>query len=115
MFGPLLDPNDNQPVCDECWHEHFEFECIRCGNYDNNETQHRYLVILEECGGMKPGIYRTLGSYWCSNYFDMWFNEWALSRIKDADGEYYNQGDYPSGHLCYGCRLELNLVERTTV
>ena len=113
-FGPRQDPGDGQPICDDCWHEHFEFECFRCGNSGDIEDQHRYLVILKECGGMKPGIYRTLGAYFTSNYFDMWWNAWNLSRLRDADGKFYNEHDLPSGHLCYGCQLELNLVEVTT-
>lgn len=110
--GPRLDASGSA-MCDECWHEHHEFTCIRCGNYDDDEDQHRYLVILEECGGMKPGIYRTRGAYFTSNYFDMWWNPWNLSRIRDADGDFYNEADMPSGHLCYGCRNEMGLTERT--
>ena len=103
---------EGQPICDDCFHEHYEFDCIRCGSSDLIENRH-HLVILEKCGGLTPGIYFIKDRpYFTSNYFDMWWNPWALSRIKDADGRYLNEFDYPSGHLCYGCLNELGIVER---
>lgn len=113
-FGPATDPNDGQAVCDDCFHEHFEFNCIRCGNSESDEDQHRYLLILEECGGLQPGIYAvTRRPYFTSNYFDMWWNKGALTYLRAADGNYYNEGDYPSGHLCSGCRSEMGLTTFT--
>jgi hypothetical protein len=113
-FGPATDPSDGTPMCDDCFHDHFEFACIRCGNYDLSEDKHRYLVILEECGGLTPGIYSIIElPYFTSNYFDMWWNTDRLTRIRDADGSYYNEGDYPSGHLCTGCRVEMGLTTFT--
>lgn len=98
-------------VCDECWDEHNTFPCFRCECSSDNDTMN-YLAILEECGGLGPGIYRiNRRPYFISNYFDMWWIKESLSRIRDADGEYSNPADYSSGFLCYGCQREMNLVE----
>lgn len=112
--NPRTDPNDGTSICDKCYNQHFEFECIRCASYGDIEDQHRYLVILEECGGFGPGIYRiNRRPYYTSNYFDMWWNKGCLSRLRDADGKYANFDEFPSGHLCFGCQCEMNLIEVT--
>lgn len=113
--SPRLDV-DETAICDQCYHDNFEFTCSRCEGYGDNEDQHRYLVIFEECGGLRPGIYRiNRKPYFISNYFDMWWIKESLSRLRDADGYYADQDLYPSGHLCYGCQREMGLVEATTI
>ncbi len=112
--SPSRDPNDGQSVCDRCYSDNFTFDCVRCGSEGDIEDQHRYLIILEECGGLGPGIYRINDRpYFTSNYFNMWWNVRCLSRLRDADGRYANLYEFPSGHLCYECQHEMNLVELT--
>lgn len=39
VSNPRIDELDNTPICDECWHDHFEFTCSLCQNYEDKEYE----------------------------------------------------------------------------
>lgn len=103
-------PQDvKEPICDNCYNEHFEFTCFWCGNYEHEDYQGDLLVIAKECGGLGPGVYRIKKRpYFTSNYFNMWWDTYALEKVRDipADWNPYDNR-YPSGHLCVGCQKRI--------
>lgn len=105
----------DEPICDECFHDHFEFTCNRCGNYEYEEFQHYWLVVFETDLGspreapITPGIYEIVSfPYYggpiiggCSLYGH------SLRRTKATID--FRQGNYPCGHLCRTCAKNLHL------
>ncbi len=115
---------DDGILCDECYHEHYEFECCRCGNYDHVKVQHRFLVVFVETNGLfgpvAPGLYRiTEFPYYGGPIIgDGWLENHALERAGDIPLrkawnletrdfdliEPVPMDDYPCGHLCGHCQ-----------
>lgn len=110
---PLLDKNDGKPCCDECYHEHFEFTCFWCDEYEDDEYMDGILVIAEECGGLPSGLYRILSKpYFISDMFNMNWLKDSFHRIGDLPPTFIvDPDDYPSGHLCRDCQQRV-LVPR---
>lgn len=104
---PRLDDNGD-PICDDCWHDKNEFDCVRCEEYGDTVDMHRYLVVMEETDDVSPGIYCTVGTYYVDYMIGGNLYPWALSRIMDVPRDCTS--DYPCGHLCYGCQLALGLI-----
>lgn len=90
-------------MCDQCWHDEYEFTCAFCENYEHNDHQHDFLVVWQKTTGVEPGVYRTLGSYWTSDMFSMWLHPDQLERVGDIP-KGKGGGHYPCGHLCLKCR-----------
>ncbi len=123
MCGELLDDEerlnsrlheDGDLICDRCYTDEYEFTCYYCWEYAPIEDQHKMLVVNEECGGLKRGVYRIIDSpYYTSNYFNMWFNpecfEFVCAVPKDLlrPEEMFLGGSYPTGHLCQGCQYKV--------
>ncbi len=105
----IANPIPEGAICESCYHEHFEFTCYRCQNYDHEDEQHKMLVIAEECGGLPRGVYRiTDFPYYTSNYFDMRWNKFNLEWIGPMPEELSAEDvNYPSGHLCRDCQLKI--------
>lgn len=109
--SPRTDPRDEQPICDECYHEHFEFTCCDCCNYGDVADQHNLLVVFEVVSSMggpreiSPGIYRIKegpyhgGPIIGSGYL---YGD-NLERIADVNPDMDGEG-YPCGHLCLECQ-----------
>jgi hypothetical protein len=101
---------DGDLLCDECYHDNFEFTCCLCENYEHTDHQHDYLVIFEKCGGLARGVYRIKSfPYYTSNYFSMWWNRESLAKVHGLPWKFSSDDGYPSGHICWGCRNELGL------
>ena len=102
-FGGLL--------CCDCEHEHLDFVCCRCQNYERNEHQDECLVVFEPVlgypsGGHVPtGVYRILtGPYHGGPLIgEAYFFEESLQRIGDLTEEYWEEFGAPCGHLCRDC------------
>lgn len=43
--NPRLDPDDGEPMCDDCYHDHCEFTCCCCAEYGETKDQHNMLVV----------------------------------------------------------------------
>ena len=99
-----LDP-DGSIICDRCYGEHFQFKCCRCLDYEEDEHQHEFLVVWEQVGEVKPGIYQVVEySYWGGPLIgDGWLDARALRRVRDLEEDAEGNG-YPCGRLCMGCR-----------
>lgn len=56
----------SEPICCECFHEHYEFTCDKCENYEHIDHQHQFLVVYEKehglglYGDVEPGIYEIV-------------------------------------------------------
>jgi hypothetical protein len=98
--------DSGEAICDSCYSDEHEFNCCWCGEYDSVDVQHRMIVLFEECGRMDRGIYRIDSfPYYTSDYFNMWFNEYAMTRLGDVPKDLQAQQDnYPAGHLCEFCQ-----------
>ena len=110
--NPHTDPNDGEPVCDDCYHEHFEFTCCDCQEYGDVKDQHNLLVVFEEvdsCGGptrkVAPGVYRIKeGPYHGGPIIGSGYLYGGnLKRIADVNPDMGGNG-YPCGHLCLECQ-----------
>jgi hypothetical protein len=102
---------DGDLLCDECYHDRYEYTCCMCGNYEHIDNEGDYLVLFEKCGGLVRGVYRIKSRpYYTSNYFDMWWNLEALEKVRGLPWKFSESEDgYPSGTICWGCRNELGL------
>ncbi len=115
--NPHRDEDDDgnetgEPICDECYHENYEFTCCCCSEYGHVSDQHKMLVVFEETHSMggpertvAPGIYRIKGRPY---YGDMmigpgWLYGDKLERIADVNPDMDGDG-YPCGHLCAACQ-----------
>lgn len=96
-----------EPICYDCWREHFTFHCAFCWNIYDNEDQHEVLVVWEDFQKDVPkGVYRiATGPYWCDAITDAWLIASALQRIGNIPEEVQREDDfYACGHLCRGCQ-----------
>lgn len=103
LDSPRTD-EDGDPICDDCYHEHYEFTCRCCQNYGDVKDQHNLLVVFKETSGVLPGIYATKGTY-CTHALigEGWLHPGALARIADVNPDMDGEG-YPCGHLCLECQ-----------
>jgi hypothetical protein len=93
------------PMCDECWHDHYEFTCylvVKClapGDYED--------VI--------PGIYYIKsGPYHGGSLLGGGLFNRKLLRLRDLPNDSMLDRDYyPTGHLCRTCVDMLNLAKHT--
>lgn len=110
--SPRLDPR-GEVICDECYHEHFEFTCCCCENDEDDPDEairDAALVILdsEQCK-LPRGFYQVIKwPIFTSDYFSMWFHEDALRFVGPVgDSEWTETWDgYPSGQLCRACQIK---------
>ena len=109
VASPRLD-DDGKPICDECFHEEYEFVCCLCEEYGFVEDQHNFVVVFDT-EEVKPGIYRVLKApYWCHSYFSAWLYPDALEYVAPLP---MPEHDYPCGHLCKTCQDKLGLKLET--
>ena len=124
MLFRSIDPDDRTPVCDDCYHDHFEFTCCACEEYGEVEDQHKYLVVFEAVDDVEPGIYRIkYKPYFTSGLIgSSWLHPRTLDKVKDLPVRWLayvsitgkdifrelkaeEQDDgYPCGHLCADCQ-----------
>lgn len=105
-------------ICDECYHEHYEFTCCCCCNYGHVDDRHKMLVVFETCDAhgydpqtgreVWPGIYRITGGPYHGGYLvgGSWLYEDRLERIADLNPDMGGDG-YPCGHLCADCQAKI--------
>lgn len=106
---------DDEPICDDCYHEDYEFTCVWCEEYGETDDQHNLLIVLdadivriesaEEY--LKPGVYQIVKRpYYGTDYFDSWILWKAISWLCplpwDPDEHYC-----PCGHLCLSCQNKI--------
>ena len=113
LENPQIDRRDDQPICDECFHEHFEFTCCDCCNYGDVDDQHNMLVVFNSVSSMggptrevAPGIYKIAedGSYFGGPIIGSGYLYGDhLERIADVNPDMDGNG-YPCGHLCLNCQ-----------
>jgi hypothetical protein len=124
MESPRHDPDDGKPVCDECYTDHFEFNCCACEEYGDVEDQHKYIVVFETVDDVEPGFYRVKSTpYYTSGLIgSSWLHPWALVLVKPlpvrwlayvsiTGKEIYQElkaddlpDGFPCGHLCANCQ-----------
>ncbi|MGE4195980.1 MAG: hypothetical protein AB7G11_02505 [Phycisphaerales bacterium] len=114
--SPHRDAPDGDIMCDECYHDKFEFTCCKCEDYGHINDQHKYLVVFDaeeafsknDCkAGFTAGLYRVKANpYYTSDYLSAWLNTYNLERIGDLPTEADENG-YPCGHLCKKCQDEV--------
>ena len=97
--------DDGAKVCDDCWHDKYQFTCGYCEEYGRVEDQHNLLVVFEKISGVLPGIYKVIRHPYCTNAMigEGWLHPWALERIGDLWPDMADEY-YPCGHLCKVCQ-----------
>lgn len=102
---------DDEPVCDDCYREKYCFTCCRCEEYEDNEHQHKFLVVKhDECGELEvaDGVYRIVRSpYHYSSALDNGLIKSALEFVCALPNG-IELDDYPCGHLCLSCQGKLS-------
>jgi hypothetical protein len=96
-------PIPEGPICEECYHEHYEFTCCWCENYEDKDYEEKYVVLTEPTEGLHselpPGVYEVVKR----PYFrGDWIVESALRRIGDVPPEFPEIED-SDGMLCRTC------------
>lgn len=112
--NPRKDPHGDL-ICDECYHDHFEFTCSQCEEGEDIEHQGAIgsvTVVYEEVSGLgekvKPGVYRiTKWPYYADGVTECYLIENALTRITDVPEGWTNADGCPCGHLCRTCQALL--------
>lgn len=107
--NPETDTSGNT-LCDDCHHDHFEFTCCRCENYEHVDHQHEVLVVFDDDLEVPPGVYRIIDMpYYTQGMIgDSWLHPRCLERLCDLPPELGGKDwDYPCGHLCRKCREEI--------
>lgn len=110
------DPEPEGTICQECYHEHFEFTCCRCCKYDHIDYQDMWLVVFEAVEDfderdreIQPAIYEIVGFpyYGGSLLGSSWLHGRKL-RLMSAKIDFDDDG-YACGHLCRVCIKALKL------
>lgn len=104
--NPYLD--DGDVICNDCYHERYEFTCCCCAEYGHVDDQHKLLVVFEETSRVTPGIYRIgiLPYYTDCLIGSGWLHPESLTRIADLNPDMDGNG-YPCGHLCARCQSKV--------
>jgi hypothetical protein len=113
--------DDNDPICDECWHNEYEFTCCWCQNYENVAHQD-YLVISEPTpamglgpgyGPLNMGVYKIVDSpYFGGPLIGLgYLFANALEFVADLPDGIDTNG-YPCGHLCRECYAKLPQTQK---
>jgi hypothetical protein len=110
LESPYTD-EDNDIICDECEHEHFQFQCCKCEEYDHIDVQHYYLIVADDVDkSIPPGIYYIKGGPYFGGpligELGLFANK--LLRLRDLPTN-IDTGGYPCGHLCRTCVRKLEL------
>jgi len=96
---------DGDILCDECYQEHYEYECPQCCNPVENETNKKHIFItpaLAEDQGLQTGIYSVLSWPWAvSNYFSFQIIPSAIKRVADLPDEL--KDELEGNYLCEEC------------
>jgi hypothetical protein len=108
---------DGDPICDNCWHDYYEFTCCWCQNYD--EIQHQnYLAIVEptrsEYGVLGIGIYKIIDAPYFGGPLigqGYLFADSLEFAAKLPDG--IDTNGYPCGHLCRECQCKITATAKT--
>lgn len=100
-------------ICDECFHEHYEWTCDRCCEYELSEFQDIWFVVFETTPGrdqpVQPGIYEiTNFPYYGGPLIGEGYLYDSSLRLTKAKID-FEQGNYPCGHLCRRCANKLHL------
>jgi len=100
---------DGDMYCDDCWSDNFEFICCLCRNLEDDEYQHRFLVVTEptdaECGKtVAPGVYEIVETPYYGGPIIGRLHMFAdsIRRVADLPAGIDADG-CPCGHLCRGC------------
>jgi hypothetical protein len=105
IINPYLDWNcDDGVLCDECYHEHYEFTCCLCQEYGDVADQHNMIVVFEGDYGVPLGVYATDGCYYTQGLIgSSWLHPRSLRRLDEVPAKADGDG-YPCGHLCEHCQ-----------
>lgn len=105
---------DGDAICDDCYHDKYEFTCCDCCEYGHVDDQHKILVVFEavrarEGGDIEPGIYRIVGGPYHGGPMigEGYLFRSSLNRIAAVNPGMDGQG-YPCGHLCAECQGHVN-------
>lgn len=104
-----------EPICDECYSDHFEFRCCRCENYEHVDYQDEIgnLLVIQDDEGPEEvrvgtGIYRILKHPYYQ--VELLGPDWAYRESLELVTPHLNGADpspYPAGHLCRDCTVRL--------
>lgn len=113
--SPYLDGDD--PMCDECYHNNFEFTCCKCENYDHEDYQGGIgclFVIIDdsvsdENGPLTPGIYEvTEHPYYITGMIGGgWLWSYAIKKVSDSTHGINSNHAYSMDHLCRECSEQI--------
>lgn len=114
LESPNLD-GDGDPICDQCYHDKYEFTCCCCEEYGDVKDQHKMLVVFEKIGGVQPGIYGIVEfPYYTQGLIGSgWLHLSSLKRIGDVNPDMDGNG-YPCGHLCAECQAKVKAQRKGT-
>ena len=133
--SPRIDKHTGKPICDECYHEHFEFECQWCEESDEKDREMAIgslCVILQPtpCDSLRlygassphwlrigddyrshmmPGVYRVVRwPVYCSNMLSEWLYADAFEWFSPLP-DVLKGGEhwYHAGGLCRSCQWKL--------
>ena len=111
--SPQLDWDKN-PICDDCYHEEYELNCFNCENYDDQDIQHKMLVVFVPTSSsygekVQPGVYTiTGGPYWATDYFSSWLDADQLAWLCSLPESLQDDDPYyPVAHLCRDCQKQM--------
>lgn len=110
------DPRTNDQgglVCDDCYREHYTFECCLCREDDETTHQHNMVVVFNDLAGVPVGTYRVTGYpyYSCSILGDGEILPFRVERIGDVPNG-AESDDCWCGHLCRDCQANMAISEQ---
>ena len=106
-YPPGAGPEEGELICEDCYHERYEFTCCWCQNYDLDEYQHVFLVLTEKVDDFKPGVYRIVAKpYYADGMIEGFILPHAIERVCAVPDGVDTEG-YPAGHLCRECQTKI--------
>lgn len=114
--NPRLDES-KEVICDECYREHYEGECDRCGEIvEETELQMKpgeLLALWQEADGLQPGYYRVLSwPIYADGMIEghIYTDALALFTPLDDRGKVAAEGCRTlGGRLCAACQKQIGI------
>jgi hypothetical protein len=115
LESPSRGDEDNALLCDDCYHDQYEFTCFVCengGHVSQRATGHLLIIAdAEECR-VPQGVYEIKEwPYYTSDLFSMWLIPEALTLLP-VDIPEHAESNYPGGHVCARCEEKIRADPR---
>ncbi len=102
---------DSDIMCDDCYHDIYEFTCIKCENYEhinhNGGIGSVFVAFEDDILGIPTGVYEVVSHpFYADGMVEGYLYTDAIKQISNYTFE-IKQGWYPMAFLCEECTVKI--------